>query len=128
MSVELVRSLYDDFARGDFEAALGKLDEDVQWGAPPDVPDQPEPFRGRQGVIEGFTRFMGAWEQLDAEVEECTAVGDAVLVVTRWVGRSRGTGIEVEQRHGQLFEFRDGRVVRVRQFREPEDARREAGL
>ena len=38
-NAEIVRALFDDFNRGDFEAAIARLDEDVDWGPPPDMPE-----------------------------------------------------------------------------------------
>ncbi len=122
MSAELVRQLFDDFNRGDFEAALAKIDEDVEWGDPPDMPDTGGTYRGHAAMIDGFRRFMGAWEELRVDLDELIEEGDRVVALTHQVGRSRGTGIEVDQHIAQVYEFSDGKVTRVRQFRTREEA------
>jgi ketosteroid isomerase-like protein len=121
-NAELVRRVFDAFQRGDFDTALDMVDEDVDWGAPPDMLDTDGVYRGHAGLLEGFGTFMRAWEELRVDVDELTEVGDRVLVMTHWVGRSRGTGIEVDQRIAQVYELRDGKVARVRQFRTREEA------
>jgi uncharacterized protein len=119
---ELVRALFDDFTRGDYEAALAKLDPEVDWGEPPDMPETVGAYEGRRGVVAEFGRFMSAWAELTVELEEVREVGERVVVLTHWRGRSKGSGIEVDQRVAQVYEFREGRVARVRQFRELREA------
>lgn len=126
-NAELVRALFGDFGRRDFEAALAKLDPEVDWGEPPDMPESVGAYRGREGVIAEFGRFMSAWAELEVDLEEVHEVGDRVVVLTRWRGRSKGTGIEVDQRVAQVYELRGGKVVRVRQFRELPEALAAAG-
>ncbi len=122
MSAELVRALFDDFARGDYDAALARLDPDVDWGEPPDMPESVGGYRGREGVVSEFGRFMAAWEELEVRLEEVREVGERVVVLTHWRGRSKGAGIEVDQRVAQLYELSDGKVRRLRQFRTREEA------
>ncbi len=123
---ELVRRLFDEFDRGDFEAALELVAEDVEWGEPPDMPDAGGTYRGHAGLVEGFGRFMRAWEELRTELLEVSEVGERVVVLTRWTGRSRGNRIEVDQQVAQFYDVRDGKVARVRQFRTREEAIRAA--
>jgi ketosteroid isomerase-like protein len=128
VSADLIRQLFDDFNRGDFEAALAKIHHDVDWGHPPDMPDVSEAWRDRDQMSAGIARFMGAWEHLTVSLEVLDDAGDRVVVDTRWAGRSRGTGIEVDQSFAQIYELRDGKIARVRQFRTREEALEAAGL
>ena len=121
-NAELVRSLFDDFNRGDFETAFSKIDDDVDWGEPPDMPDTGGAYRGHDGLVEGFGRFMRAWESISVDLDDVLERGDRVVVQTHWRGRSKGTGIEVDQFIAQVYELQDGRVTRVRQFRTMEEA------
>jgi ketosteroid isomerase-like protein len=121
-NADLVRSLFDDFNRGDFEAAFAKIEGDVDWGEPPDMPDTGGAYRGHEGLVAGFGRFMGAWESISVDLEEVVERAGRVVVQTHWRGRSKGTGIEVDQRVAQVYELRDGKVTRVRQFRTLDEA------
>ena len=117
MSAAVIREVFEAFNRDDFDAALSRVHEDVDWGHPPDMPDVSEAWRNRDQMSAGIARFMGAWEQLQIGLEVLDDAGDRVVVDTRWVGRSRGTGIEVDQHFAQIYELRDGKIARVRQFR-----------
>jgi ketosteroid isomerase-like protein len=63
-NVEIVRGQIDAFNRGDYEAALAVLDEDVEWHVP-DVAALDAPasgvVRGRERVAETFARWLEAW-------------------------------------------------------------------
>jgi ketosteroid isomerase-like protein len=117
VSGDLVRQLFDDFNRAEFESAFAKIDQDVEWGEPPDMPDTGGTYRGHDAMVRGFRRFMGAWEELRVDLDEVIEESDRVVALTHWVGRSRSSGIEVDTRIAQVYEFRGGKVARVRQFR-----------
>jgi ketosteroid isomerase-like protein len=129
VSGDLIREIFDDFNREDWEAALAKIHPNVDWGRPPDMPDvEEEVWRGHAAVYSGIERFMLAWEQLTVHLDAVRDEGDLVIVDSRWAGRSRGTRIDVEWRLAQIYELRDGKVARVRQFRTFEEALTAAGL
>ena len=122
-NVETVRRMFDAFNRGDHAAAFADVHEDIEWGEPPDMPDTGGTYRGHEGMVKGFTRFLGAWEPgFRVDLEELFERGEGVVAMTRWAGKSRTTGIAAEQRIAQLYEFRDGKVARLRQFRELDEA------
>jgi len=51
-----------------------------------------------------------------------------VAAVFRQRGTGKGSGVPVELTHGAVFEFRDGRVTRIRLYLEPSEALAAAGL
>ena len=60
---------------------------------------------------------------------EITPVGDEdVLVIARLTGKARGSGVPVDTRQGYVWTVREGTAVRLRWFREPEQAYRAVGL
>jgi ketosteroid isomerase-like protein len=61
-------------------------------------------------------RWLGAWESYTAEAEELIDAGDQVVVVHHEHGRGRGSGAEVDNRSANLFDVRNGKIVRRRPF------------
>jgi ketosteroid isomerase-like protein len=53
------------------------------------------------------------WEEFRLEPDEFVDGGDRVVVIGRWVGKGRGSGIEVQRPVAHVFTLHDGRVVRV---------------
>ncbi len=54
-------------------------------------------------------------------------MGGRVVLVGHIEGLGRGSGVAVSSDAGFVMDFRDGRIVRVVSYSDPEQARREAG-
>lgn len=111
-NVEIVRRMCEAFARGDANAAAAVLDPDVRWDVSTHYPwPDAEVFRGREGVIDFFRRFLGAWDEYEADFEDFLDCGEHVVVTLTERGKGKGSGIEVTRRFGQVWTVREGRVV-----------------
>jgi ketosteroid isomerase-like protein len=115
-NVEIVRAMLDAFHRGEFETSLAFLDEGVEWIDPPEVPGAGV-HHGPEEVRKWFVRWLAAWDSYVAEAEEVIDAGDQVVVVNYERGRGKGSGVVVENRSANLFDLRDGKVIRKRPFR-----------
>jgi ketosteroid isomerase-like protein len=92
--VELLRQGFEDFARGDLDAVLERLDPDVDW-RPAIAPILGvEKVRGREAVREFFTRELyEGFDEFRAEPVAYEDLGDAVLVTVRYIGRGESTAL-----------------------------------
>ena len=107
---------------------LSILDPAIVWiarGGPPDLEGE---FVGIDEAREYYARWASAWAEWDWKIEEVREHGD--LVVTRtWVtGRGRGSGMVLDMRIGQVWTFREGKVVRYEAFPSWDRALDSAGL
>ena len=85
-------------------------------------------FRGRQGVRDYFDTLGEVFDDMRIEIEGITGVGaDRLVVVLRVSGRGKGSGVNVEQRNGQVWTFVDGKVARVDSYMNSADAFEAAG-
>lgn len=133
-SVELVRRGFEAFqsalATGDPGAAFdsGVFAPDLEWILPPHSPGFRDVYRGREGFIE----FMGTWtEDFDwsIELESVIDAGDdQAVAVFHQRATGKGSGVPVELRMACLYGLRAGRVVRIRNFVDPAEALKAAGL
>jgi ketosteroid isomerase-like protein len=134
-NIELVRRLYAELAGGgpaqEFETrltdeALGAvLDPEIEWVPVPDSLLAVDRYRGFDGTRRFWGEFLSAWEEYRVEPVEFYDTGDQVAVVVHIVGRTHE--LEVDQTRSSLLSIRNGRIIRVEAFADPEGAREAAG-
>jgi ketosteroid isomerase-like protein len=111
-NLDLVRSIYAAWERGDFGSAAW-ADPEIEFA----FADGPEPgsWRGLAGMAEGYRDWLRAWEDFRAEPEEYLVIDDErILVLVRNSGRGRTSGLEVESHSvANLFHLRGGKVTRI---------------
>jgi len=111
-NVDLVQSIYADWARGDFSRTAVWADPEIDWvrfGAP-----GINAWTGVDAMVEAAQELLGGWQQLRAEGEHYEDLGDErVFVLTRWMGHDRASGSDAEQLRANLFRIRDDKVVRL---------------
>lgn len=128
-NMELVRSLYSAWERGDFSS--------VEW-ADPEIEfvmaDGPSPgsWTGLAGLAEGWGEFLSAWEEWRARVDEYRELdAERVLVLVFHSGRGRTSGLDLDQVRAKgavLFHIRDGRVTKLVSYLDRERAFADMGL
>jgi ketosteroid isomerase-like protein len=118
-NLDVVRSLYDAFGRGDLEEMLALLDPDVSWQTP-GVPDLPTAGlrQGVPAVREFFGLLLSTFDFADFKPQDFLAAGDKVVVLGTSREGPKGSGRLVDFRWVHVFTFRNGRIVA---FEEPAD-------
>ena len=111
-NVELVRTIYDRFRAGDTEGALAFHAPDVEIHDRPEIPD-PRVYRGHEGVLSALSASRATFERLDMVPEEFVDAGDRVIVVFRFVGKGRESGVPIDERLAHVWTIRDGKAVRL---------------
>src|SRR6478609_2619585 len=123
-NVEIVRSIYLAVERGDYSSSRW-ADPDIEFVAP----HEERPLRGVEAMQRSWRDFLSAWKDFKAEPEEIIDAGEHVLVLEKVGGRGRGSGAPAEGlRSATLFTFREGRVVRLAQYTDRDEALEAVGL
>jgi ketosteroid isomerase-like protein len=113
-NMNLVRSIFADWERGDFRS--------VQWAHPGIewvMADGPVPgcWTGLGGMTEGWREFRSVWEEYRFEADEYRELdGERVLVLGRFSGRGKKSGLELGQirsKAARLLHVRGGKVTRL---------------
>ncbi len=126
-NVEIVRAGYDAFSRRDLDAALANVDPEIEWRQSTALPDA-RTFRGHDGVRGFFEQIFELFDRSDFVPEEITDLGDQIVVLHRFVGYGRSSGVPVEATEAALWTLRDGKAIRQQAFPTKEDALEAAGL
>jgi ketosteroid isomerase-like protein len=107
-NVEIVRRVYDGWARGDF--SHGEVfHPDVEF----EMVDWPE-GRSARGVEEmgrAWRDVLDAWEGFRSEPREFIPGGDYVVVPNRISARGSGSGLEVSAETASVWRLDGGKVV-----------------
>jgi uncharacterized protein len=126
-NVEIVRSIYEAFNRGDWDAVFRDLHPDFELTTPARGLDAGT-FRGREEGQGYWEDFFAPYEAVTVEPEEFFERGEQLVVFVRTRLRPKGSGAEFEVQTGHLWTFRDGTAVSLRLFPEHEEALEAAGL
>lgn len=112
--VEIVKELYVKLTLGDAGGALALMSDDIEWIT---MMDYKIGGRGPQKVLESMLRpAMEEWEPYELRPSEFICDGEKVVSVGRFAGTNRATGKHVEVDYSHIWELRDGKIVRHRQF------------
>jgi ketosteroid isomerase-like protein len=114
-SEDVVRSMYDAFARADIPAILSALAENIDWRAPENLPHGGH-FSGRDAVGRFFQGIGERWENLSVDVEDILSSGDRVVVLATARGRLRGTGEDTGYTAAHAWTLRDGTPIRFEEM------------
>jgi uncharacterized protein len=115
-SVEFVEGIYGAFARGDVPAVLGAFADDIEW-----YESEGMPYGGlhRGGEAVAQKVFGPIAEDLDGFAvtpEELVGSGETVAAVVRYTGTAKATGKQLDLPAVHLWDIRDGKAARFRQF------------
>ena len=113
-NVEIVRSIYAAWGRGDYTS--------TDWQHPEIefmMADGPNPGRwiGAAGIAKGWGDFLSAWKDFRHAADAYRALDvERVLVLFHFSGRGKTSGLEIEQAGSEaagLFYIRHGKVTRI---------------
>ena len=130
-NVETVRRAIEAWNADDLDVCLAVLDGDVEWhpSIEPGLEGKATVYLGHDGARRAWREYRGeAWESLTSRPQEIRDLGDSVLLLGQMDITARTTGIEFTQEIGEVFDFRAGKIVRVRDFLTHAEALEAAGL
>ena len=136
-SVELVRAIFDLWNSADAwgDARTGKLDPRLIALTAPDATYDmsrrtfnPEIYEGHAGLVRLRRDIDEVWEAWSRTTEQIIDAGERVVVIETVRGRGRGSGVEVTQRGAFIYTVRDGQVIHVELYPDPQAALKAVGL
>jgi len=128
-NLDLVRSIFADWERGDFSSAEW-ADAEIEFV----IAGGPDPASGTgvARMAENFAGLLSAWGDVRVEVEEYRELdAERVFVLLSWSGRGKTSGIELAQvpwKPANLFHLHDGKVTRLVLYWDRERAFADLGL
>jgi ketosteroid isomerase-like protein len=128
-NVEATKSAVAALNRGDFERIEELYAADAVLQDLQNAPDQPVTVEGVEAIHQTLKLWADAFDELRVDVEEYIDAPSAVICAAHWQGQGKTSGISIDVHQFDLYEFREGRVVRaVLGFRSKEEALKAGGL
>jgi ketosteroid isomerase-like protein len=129
-NLELVRSIYAAWERGDFFSSPEWAHPEIEYV----IPDGPDPgsWKGVAALVEGAREWLGAWEDFRIEVDEYRELDDErILVLIHSSGRGKTSGVDLGQvgtLAAELFTIRDRTVTSIVPYWDRDRALADLGL
>lgn len=128
-NADIIRGLYDAFAKGDVPAVLGAFDNNISW-------TEAEGFmyggtyNGPNAVLEGvFMRLGTEWEGFAAVPNKIVDGGDGNIISTgTYSGKYLSTGKSVSVPFAHSWELSDGKIKKFTQYTDTAVIKSELGL
>ena len=127
-NTERIRAAVERWNAGERTPPLDLIDPEVEISTGIGDAFQGEPYRGHEGARQWLAALDENFETWEVLIDECRERGDTVLVLGGVHARGRGSGIELEQEIGWIYEFRDGMLIRVRTYYDRAQAIAASGL
>lgn len=119
-NVELVAEVIDAVARQDLARLLDLTDPEIEWHSFLAQVSQAGVYQGHGGMRQYVSDLNDAWDLLTLEDYQAIALGDLVVLVGQLHYRGKGSGLDARTSMGYVVKFREGKVLALRTFRDPE--------
>jgi uncharacterized protein len=127
-NVEVVKAFTTLFQAGDRNEWRDYFDPDVVWDTSASNMPAAGIYHGHEGVERFFREWLGAWNDYRMEPREFIDAGDSVVLVFRQSGIGRDSGVKTERDFFAVYDLRDSKAVRYRQYESRNDALEAVGL
>jgi ketosteroid isomerase-like protein len=128
-NVNLVRSIYTAWERGDYSSAEW-ADPEIEY-VNADGPDRGTRV-GLAGMADSWRRLLSVWSEFNTKADEYIELEDGrVLVLATFGGTARISGLDVRDGRSEganVFEISDGKVSRLTLYWNKERAYADLGL
>lgn len=111
---DVVRAIYEAFARRDTEALLGLLapDCELDFAGTGRLAGRTEPYRGHEGMRQYVADVERLWEELVLHAEDFRIIPGSVIVIGHVTGRRQG--LDVRRSAVWTWRVANGRATAVK--------------
>jgi ketosteroid isomerase-like protein len=127
-NVEVVKVLMNAVNRRDIDTFAGLTTADFEWFPVFAARVEGDVYRGREGIETFLGEVDQTWEEFRPVPEQYRDLGDRVLALGRLKTRGRASGVPSESPWGGVYDFRDGKISRIRTYLDHGEALRAAGV
>jgi ketosteroid isomerase-like protein len=117
-NVQLIRGLYEAFARGNTHAVIEAMDRNIVWNEAENfIYAEGNPYQGPQAILNGvFMRLATEWDGFSVTANELLDAGDRVIALGFYSGICKATSKAVRAQMAHDWTIRDDKVIRFQQY------------
>ncbi len=127
-NADRVRRAIERWNSGDRTVPLDDIHPDVEIRTGISDAFQGEPFRGHEGARQWLAALDENFETWTIVMDEFREQEDVVVVLGSVHARGRGSGVELDQQVGWVYEFRDDKMFRLNTYYDHAQALAAVGL
>ncbi len=120
--VEVMTRMYREWSRGDMDGLLDAFDPEVEVRPALGAFLASTVYHGHEGVRSWYEDTTEPWSELEAEPERFIDAGERTVVVVALHARVPGGQVDLGSKIAHVVTFRDGRIVRLDGYAEPDAA------
>ncbi len=118
-NLEIVKSIYDNFAKGDIPAFLAVLDPKVEWNEAENfIYADGSPYIGPDAFVKGVLERIGAdweyWKIADLQLNDMT--NSMVLGTGRYQAKNKKNGKVINAQVAHVWTLKNSKVVKFQQY------------
>ena len=118
---DLLERFYSAVNERDHARGLALVSDDFEWEVPPGALHAGS-HRGRDEAAGIVDSLLEPFDEFEIELEELHERGDTVVAIIRQRGKGLSSGAEVEIRIAHMWTLSDGKLTRLEEFAQSEDA------
>jgi len=118
-NVDVVRSAYEAFGRGDVPAVLGAMDPGIEWREAEGNPYMPsgKAWVGPDAILNNlFVKLGSEWDGFTVHPKTFHDAGKAVVVEGRYTGKYKATGKKLDVQVCHIWEVKGGKLTKFQQY------------
>jgi uncharacterized protein len=115
-NADLIRPIYDEWGKGNWRPSFDVYHPRMEWGWSDEFPDIAGVFADTRVPNPRLLTWLREWDHWRVVPGEFVEIGDYVVVLACYIGRGKGSGVEIRQEGAHVFKLRDGKVVRLEIF------------
>jgi hypothetical protein len=117
-NVQIIRDIYEAFARGDVPAVLQAFDPQIEWREAENfLYADGNPYLGPQAILSGvFMRLGTEWDGFSAVPADLLDAGAQVVALGLYSGTHKTTGKQVRAQFAHIWTVDQGKVRKFQQY------------
>jgi uncharacterized protein len=120
--------VYAEWGRRNWRPRFDVYADEMEWGWSDEFPGLAGVHHDPALRSERLREWLSPWEDWRCEAEDYVPAGEFVVVLCRYSGRGKESGVEVDARGAHVWTMRDGKAVRIEVFSSRRKAFEAAGL